>query len=115
MVELDIKQGEGRWLRFTLTGTFPSALADATIEFGAKLRESDEDYALNYGDEEVDKSLASSGIVRVHILPADSLLLTANRKYYAELEVDFGNNNVYKTPTFILDVKYGVVKEVPEA
>lgn len=113
MTEVEIKQGEGRWLRFTLTGTFPSSLADATMEFGAKLRQTDTTYALNYLDADIDKTLAASGIIRVQLLPADTALLAGGKKYFCELEVDFGTDNLYKTPTFLLAVEQAIVKDAP--
>ena len=116
MPEITIKQGEGKWLRFNIvdaeTNAPPAGLSSATFTFAVKAKVTDAAYAISYADEAFDKAQIASGIVKVKLLPADTLGLSA-RQHLGELKIDFGSNEVDKSETILINVEAAVIKETP--
>ena len=71
MTELEIQQGEGKWIRFTVTEDGdPVSLTSAECFFGIKKLASDVVYVYSVTNSETakwDKTQAAAGIIRVNI------------------------------------------------
>jgi|GEM_PF-3169013 len=110
--DFNIKQGEGKWLKFNITDAFTGlpreGLETATFRFGVKLRYSDAANLIDYDDTAFDKTGIESGIVRVKLLPADTRGLVA-RTHLGELMIDFGNNVIDKSETINIVVEPSVI------
>lgn len=117
MAEITIKQGEGKWLKFTIidpeTKAPPTGLSSAEFAFAVKAKLTDTAYAFYYEDTDFDKTQIASGIVKVKLLPADNVGL-APRQYVGELQIDFGSNEIDKSRTIIINIEAAVIKEAPE-
>ena len=83
---LEIQQGEGKWIRFTVTRNgAPLDLSGATLFFGMKEALSDPEYVykIENADPGWDKTGATLGIVRAN-LPATKTKTLKIKKYLAQ-------------------------------
>lgn len=116
MSEITIKQGEGKWLRFriidTETGLPPTGIADAEFAFAIKAKVTDTAYIVYYDDTAFNKTDIADGIVKVQLLPADTIGLSA-KQHLGELKTDFGGEDVDKSTTIIINVEAAVIKAAP--
>ena len=87
--EIVIKNGEGKWLQFTITRNNQVIdLSTALFQFGVKKNIDDASYVLEKVDADFDKTNASVGVVKINILASETSvdLLPAGR-YSSELEI----------------------------
>ena len=83
-------------------------LSEATKEFFAKKLLTQQDYDIHKPNDSADwdTSDASSGVLRLTLLETD---LNERKSLYAEIEFQVkGSDKVYKTPTWILEIKEDV-------
>jgi len=107
--QFTIKQGEGKWLNWTLLdkNSNPVPCDSATFTFVVKLKATDVAYLIEYDDSKFDKTDAANGIVKVKLLPADTAALIA-KTHACELKIDFGNSLVDKSITINMNVQQAV-------
>ena len=95
-----IKQGEGKFLRFSVTrnGTAVN-LSSATLRFVLKAKYSDAEYLIEKADSDFDRSNEDGGFVRVNLSPSETSRLNP-RNYLGELEIVFvSDSDVDKSVT----------------
>jgi hypothetical protein len=110
--QFTIKQGEGKWLNWSLydKNNNPMPCDSATFKFAVKLKAADTAYLVEYVDDNFDKADAANGNVKVKLLPADTASLAA-KTHVCELKIDFGNQLIDKSITINMKVEAAVTHD----
>jgi hypothetical protein len=111
--QFTIKQGEGKWLNWSLydKNNNPMPCDTATFKFAVKLKATDAAYLIEYPDENFDKTDAANGNVKVKLLPTDTAGLAGGKTHVCELKIDFGNSLIDKSITINLKVEQAVTHD----
>lgn len=112
MSSIDIKTGEGKWVRFTITqdGAIVNCSA-ATFTFGLKKQWNDTEYIIEKTDTDFDKSEAANGIVSINITATESSSLDLGT-HVGELKIIFtADEDVDKSEIFNVNVKRSVIHD----
>lgn len=109
---LEIQQGEGKWIKFTVTRKGVSLnLSSAVLFFGMKVSMQDPDYAYKVEDGAWDKSEAGSGVVRCNI-PASVTKELATGKYEAQARfIVTADTDVDKTQKLAIIIGSAVIAD----
>lgn len=109
---LEIKQGEGKWIKFTITRAGVGLdVSSGTFKFGVKQKLRDTAYVHSVDDVDFDKSLSVSGIVRANV-PASKTAVMNVGDYDAELKVELvADTDVDKSQRFTIRIKPAVITD----
>lgn len=111
---LEIQQGEGKWIRFTVTRDgAPLPLTSAVLFFGMKEAIGDDEYIYKIEDTDPgwDKTGAALGVVRANI-PVSVTTTLKIQKYEAQARfILTANTDVDKTQRLAIKIKAPVIKD----